>query len=251
MSILLLPPNHTDDDSAIWRAAIARGMKTLRCQQPDRYADELVTIDLDDVFYYGNTLHSARVRESGLKLRVKMLDPNWITAPVIGNALGRWATAMTFEQFERLPEGREVFVKCAHEKWFKPVVTASRVIPGNACQPHDILHVQDVVTFSDEVRCWVVDGRILTWAYYRKNGKTWRDGITAETDEPLSEWCALVALIAPALPRAVVIDVGMIENSRRWHVIEANEPWASGIYDCDPAACLQVILENQRVENTA
>lgn len=60
--ILLLPPNHTVDDSAIWRAALERGMGTRRCQRPEDYSAEVFTIAPEDVFYYGNSSLSENPR---------------------------------------------------------------------------------------------------------------------------------------------------------------------------------------------
>lgn len=235
-SILILPPNHTEDDSAIWRAAITSGMSPLRCQRPEDHAAEIP--EGADVFYYGNTLHYDRVLEAGVKLRARPLNPMWVNRDY--GVLGRGVRAMSRAEFQRLPE-HQFFVKCVHTKWFKPqICTPSTLNPGSS-KPEDILHVQEVVKFLDEVRCWVVDGRIKTWSYYRKNERPWRYG--GGSSDPHYDWAMLVAKVAHALPRATVIDVGLVGD--RWFVIEANEPWASGIYDCDPDECLKVIIADQ------
>lgn len=243
--ILILPPNHTEDDSAIWRAAIACGIKTLRCQKPSGYPAEVVGVPPNDLFYYGNTLHYRRVVEAGVPLRAQMLDPLWPNLVVEYFALfGRGIAAITHGEFSRRRSEEKFFVKCAGEKWFKPLICTPADVPTGSSKEDDVLHVQGVAKFSDEVRCWILNGEIITWSYYRKNGKPWRAGITDAPAQPEWDWVAKTA--ASYLPNAIVVDVGRLESSGTWHLIEANEPWASGIYDCDPDSCLTVIMRNQQ-----
>jgi hypothetical protein len=240
--ILILPPNHTEDDSAIWRAAIARGMSPLRCQQPEGYKDEISPEAT--VFYYGNVLHAHRVIEAGVSLRTHTLDPYWpLRASNDADIFGRPITPITYGEFSKLPYTEQFFVKHTAEKWFKPLVCSPATIQRGSSMDSDILHVQGIVKFVDEVRCFVVGGEICTWSYYRRNGRSWRAGVT-ET-EPSVSWKLLVGAVARFLPDAVVVDVGLIEGDTDWHVIEANEPWASGIYDCDPDECLKAIIKDQ------
>jgi len=42
------------------------------------------------------------------------------------------------------------------------------------------------------------------------------------------------------LPRAVVLDVGVIEDAG-WSVVEANTVTMSGLYDCEPLAVIDVL----------
>ncbi len=44
------------------------------------------------------------------------------------------------------------------------------------------------------------------------------------------------------LPRAVVLDVGVIDG-RGWAAVELNAAWGSGLYGCDAAEALQVLRE--------
>jgi hypothetical protein len=44
------------------------------------------------------------------------------------------------------------------------------------------------------------------------------------------------------LPRAVVVDVGLIAG-RGWAVIEFNAAWGAGLNGCDPEKVLPAILE--------
>jgi hypothetical protein len=50
----------------------------------------------------------------------------------------------------------------------------------------------------------------------------------------------LLATRSPALPPALVVDVGLIEG-RGWAVVEFNLAWCSGLLGADPAAVLGVL----------
>ena len=50
----------------------------------------------------------------------------------------------------------------------------------------------------------------------------------------------ILADVRVPLPRAVVMDVGVIRG-RGWAVVELNAAWGSGIYGCDPTEVLKVL----------
>ena len=51
---------------------------------------------------------------------------------------------------------------------------------------------------------------------------------------------ALLADDRVSLPRATVIDVGIVEGLG-WACVEQNAAWGAGIYGCNAAAVLQVL----------
>lgn len=62
-----------------------------------------------------------------------------------------------------------------------------------------------------------------------------------EEDRALQQFLdTLLADPQVVLPRAVVIDVGMIAD-RGWAVVELNAAWDAGLYGCDPAQVLEVV----------
>jgi hypothetical protein len=247
VNYLILPPNHTADDASIWRAAVRQGWNTVRGRnEPESY--RFAVLPEDKLVYYGNTLHRDRIA-SILTLNARKLDPYWVLGVTQDQVFGRHVFPTTYESVMEAGGDVDLFFKCPHEKWFKPFVGRACQIPTGMMMPHDLLYVQDVINFIDEVRLWVKDGKIVSWSYYIKNGRAWKDGPNDEMGFPM-EWSYLVQLCMDSrkLPRSVVIDVGRVECTdprREWYVIEANEPWASGIYDSNPESCLEVIVANQ------
>lgn len=90
--------------------------------------------------------------------------------------------------------------------------------------------VAEVVSFNSEVRCFVLDGRVLDVAIYEG---------CANLAEAGAFVLALIEVME--LPRAVVIDVGFIAG-RGWAVIEFNAAWGAGLNGCDPERSLSAIL---------
>ena len=236
---LILPKRHTVDDAAIWLAAVKRGLKTHRTHLRDGIIDDLpADADKNSLYYYGNTLQI--LESKGLFATVR-LDPLWVYEVNQLYIFGRLIDVDSFKNLKYYNVNKKLFVKCVHEKWFTPTICFPKDLISEASKPDDLVHIQDVVEFTQEVRCFCLNGEIVTYSYYRKNGQLWSAGIT--DTPPLPRWEWLVKEASKALPDSIVIDVGLIGSE--WYVIEANEPWASGLYDCDPDKVLEVILAGQ------
>jgi hypothetical protein len=76
--------------------------------------------------------------------------------------------------------------------------------------------------FAAEVRCFVLDGRILDCAVY--DGDL---GVRVNDASALAEHVAQT----PGMPRAVVVDIGLIADDG-WAVIEFNAAWGAGLNGC-------------------
>jgi hypothetical protein len=126
-----------------------------------------------------------------------------------------------------------VFVKPTMPKQFRGAVYRSAEEIGQECRglkPETPVFVAEVVSFTAEVRCFVLEGRVLDAAVYEGNAD-------------LAEAVAFVAALISAmeLPRIVVVDVGFIVG-RGWAVIEFNAAWGAGLNGCDPEKVLPAIL---------
>ena len=137
------------------------------------------------------------------------------------------------------------FVKPAEGKVFEPKVYASGADLPTLDQVGDIpVLISDLVTFTLEVRCFVLEGTVVTASPY------WRDGALAQDAD--GSWPFLAGEEAEALgfartvlehpgvasPPAFVLDVG-ITSEHGWAVIEGNPCWGAGLYGCDPWEALQ------------
>jgi hypothetical protein len=84
------------------------------------------------------------------------------------------------------------------------------------------LLVSDPVDLTAEARCFILDGTVLDCACYEGSADLAAAG-TFATDVATST----------ALPRAVVLDVGVLRGGR-WVVIEFNAAWGAGLNGCKP-----------------
>ncbi len=134
------------------------------------------------------------------------------------------------------------FVKPANDKLF-PAQVYERW-EDVACAPYvspmcPVL-VSDIVSFDAEVRCYVLDRKVITASAYHVAG-----GIPRRFDvtKGASAWLSLMLKDRSVdMPSSVVIDVGLIHR-RGWVVIEANQLYASGVYEeADGVAILPAIL---------
>jgi hypothetical protein len=219
----------------IWRAAIRSGWSTERIHD---VIPPSVFEGASKVRYYGNTLHASRIADT-LPFTFTPLDLTVLTK-----------TPLTKRRVEmiRLDSltviDKPTFIKPAQEKWFPARVYQPGELPApeGGTLPSDLIYVQDPIDMINEVRCFCLDGKILTASYYRIGHEYCPVGID-EVDRPkvLDE---MVAELAPMYPRGVVLDFAYT-SGRKWAFIEPNEAWASGVYGCDPERYLEVIEASQ------
>lgn len=92
----------------------------------------------------------------------------------------------------------------------------------------------EVVSIRAEARSFVLDGLVQTCALYEGTGDV---DVAAKT-------CERVAM-ALDLPRASVLDVGLLDNGE-WVFIEANAAWGAGLNGCDAHQVLACIAAASR-----
>lgn len=87
--------------------------------------------------------------------------------------------------------------------------------------PETAVFVSEPVALSAEARTFVIEGRVLDVAVYEGKREASAEGtfVTALTH-------------AMALPRTVVVDVGLIDG-RGGAVVEFNAAWGAGLNGCD------------------
>lgn len=235
MTTLLLSQRHTEDDQALWRAAIARGWNVERAR-----GIRVPEIADDDIVIYVEALF----------------------APAIAKAIGRqlldppedWLVNLPFAYRNRevrlttLGEARSLehpaFVKPPNDKSFP-----ANVYPTGAALPNEFddgmsVLVATPVRWIDEFRCFLLNGKVRTISPYLRQGKVARETDYSATAAELAGATAFAELVAAdklsKVPDAIVLDVGQLEGLG-WAVVEANGAWGSGIYGCDPDAVLDVI----------
>jgi len=241
MATLILPPRHTDDTIALWRAALASSWRTERLAS---LRSDLPPIEDGDIAIYGEPFFAQTVARQTSR---RLLSPpdDWLTK-LPHSLLHRVVRYLS------LAEARDItvpaFIKPADEKCFPARVYANGSELPSKGELDDLLPclVSDPVRWESEFRCFMLDNRVATVSVYSRNGDIAQDdeGDWPAPNEEMNGAKAIAEKAADVsrdiLPRSVVIDVGWI-SGMGWGVIEANASWGSGIYGCDPSIVLEVV----------
>jgi hypothetical protein len=239
MPTLLLSARQTDDAQLLWRACITAKWDVVRV-----HGWQVPSLRASDVVVYGEPLFAQHVAQTlGLRLVEPPLD--WLPR-LPARWRGRDVELTALADARKV--GQRAFIKPADAKCFDARVYSSGAeLPAPGPLPEDLpVLVQEVVDWTMEFRCFVLDRGVAAVSAYWRDGKLAKsdDGVWTATDKEIEEasrFCKSVLLeSAVSIPEAVVLDVGMIRN-HGWAVVECNAAFASGIYGCDPVAVLPVL----------
>lgn len=119
------------------------------------------------------------------------------------------------------------------------------------------------VKFELEIRCFVRNNRLLTYSPYMLNMEPIelideKDTYWSVPVPQLRDWnyfhlCSNIEdfmnemLDNVDFPKSCVVDIGLIDqgssyiDNYKWAVVELNNPFSSGLYDCDPAQVLRCL----------
>ena len=247
-NLLILPVEHTKEDQAIWREALRRGWKTLRFNPS--IPEEIGQYDM--VRYYGNVLHKQRI-EKYIPIHFKPISPTMLSDLHV-SWTGREIKSMKYSELEN-PLSQDRFVKCADIKWIQAGVYPASFdhrFEWKGMHSDDLIYVQEPFEFINELRCFVVGREVVTASWYRKNKEICIENVPITDDDftavvPRANTFNLTSVMREffsPLPDGVVLDFGN-DCHGRWTLIEANEAWASGLYDCDPEKVFDAIIESQ------
>jgi hypothetical protein len=233
-----------------------RGLTLVVTDKPDVERDALAAAWADagghvlrlGRFWEPPPLEASRVRVYGAdsycqvlaqKLGLELISPDDdLVLRLPPRLLGRVVGASTLESAAALTY--PVFLKTLVPKLIRSRVYASadELAAGARGLPDDTaLMASEVVAFTAEVRCWVLEGEVLTLACYE-----------GEADEPALEAARKLAAEAAgdaAVPSPCVLDLGFVAG-RGWVVIEANAAWGAGLNGCDPAAAARCVARASR-----
>lgn len=236
MPTLILSPRHTEDSQRLWRAAGQLGWPTERLSSW-RIPPDLRLIP-DPVIYVEALMAPTLAEEFG----VTLVEPpdDWL--PLLPDEYRQRAVKLTTLGDARTnPTPR--FVKPPNDKSFAASVYRGDELPKEFSDDMSVL-VADVVQWQKEFRCFVLNRQLQTFSVYLRDGVLQKDAGYTSTHEEDAQVTAFVnrVLSDPRvnLPRAVVMDVGVIWN-HGWAVVELNAAWASGLYGCDETKVLEVL----------
>ncbi len=235
--MLVMPGRRTSTMELLAVEAAGRGMVVA--------AAEEVSAAPGPAYWYGGPVAGARLAG---RLGFALLEPadDWL-AELPEEFTGREVRAATV--LDAWAIERPTFVKPPRDKSFPAdVYTEGSRLPAGL-DPDTPVLLSDVVTFAAEYRLFLLDGQIAAGSRYAVFGRLdphpldEQGPVAAEITEFVGR---LVAAAGPALPSAVVVDVGQLLDTyrpgHRWAVVEANMAWFSHAYAADPARVLDVVL---------
>jgi hypothetical protein len=239
MATLLLSARQTDDAQKLWRACIAEKWEVVRV-----HGWRVPEISSKDVTVYGEPLFAHHVAQS---LGLQLLEPPIDWLPKLPQ---RWRCRDV--RLMTLAEARKTttrsFIKPADEKCFDARVYSTGAqlpAPGPLREDLPVL-VQEIVQWTTEFRCFVLDRKLLTASPYWHNGQlaksedgSWSGG-NDQLEDAISFCDSVLNDETVSLPDAIALDVGIIQN-RGWAVVECNAAFSSGIYGCDPIEVLRIL----------
>lgn len=234
---LLLNNRYNYSTNDIYKAAINVGWN------PERIHDfnlKQMMEGYETFRYYGNTVQQAFLKD---QLPIKFIDfPRQIL--LFQDYAKREVSLIKFEEL-RQPIIERKFIKPTYEKWFDArIYEVGETITGTPPHNDDLIYVSEIIDIIDEVRCFCLNGEILTSSYYRINKEVEMKPFDDRLSKTLIEFYVKELFNTGLIKGGIVLDFGRMNNNS-WCFIEANEAWASGIYDCDPVKCLEVIVNSQ------
>lgn len=243
MPALILSSRYTTDSQILRLAAQELGWETLRLDG-EQIPEWFDSSDGQIALFYT----PPRAFDVAAQLSRTLLGCNleWVIGlPDV--LLRRQIRQMTLAEAMMLPGS--AFVKHAISKAFPAGIHDSARLANVAANvPRDsLVHVAEPVAWSVEYRCFIANRKVAALSPYRRHRQIIDDHanrLGASQDEENAARNFALSVVQDSsitCPPAFVLDVGTIVN-RGWAVVEVNECWASGIYSCDPAAVLSVLL---------
>lgn len=233
---LFLTPRHTTDAQALWRAASVLGWQVERLtgwHVPEEYRRIP-----KPVLYLEGLMAPMLAQEFGLEL----LEPpeDWLPN-LPENYRKRTLRLSDLGTARRLTEPH--FIKPPNDKSFPAAVYLGKDLPAEFPADMPVL-ISEVVRWTVEFRCFLLDRRIRSFSVYLRNGVLQRDSGFRHSPEEERELTTFMEVflgdVQVPLPRGAVVDCGILEG-KGWAVVEQNAAWGSGIYGCDPVEVLQVL----------
>lgn len=226
-SLLLIVPEKADPERDLvadaWRDAKGSVLSLTRFWDPPEVDPALVRV-------YGNDTFCLVLAQ---KLALDLVSPDdlhLVKAP--REIVKRRVHSATVDSLLDITQERfPAFVKPVMPKQFPSRVYASAEELSQAT--HGLTTgsqavVSEIVAFTAEVRAFVLDGEVMTCAFYEGSG-----------DLAAAASFATDAARAMDLPRTCVVDVGLAGGE--WMLVECNATWGAGLNGCDATRVVSCI----------
>ena len=231
-------------------AAAKRGGLDVRPLSPDP-DDALSLTEKDGVAWYVPGGFAAALMARGTRLRLFGPTPEWFAGLPVG-LTGRRLHLTDGSGAMALLEAGPRMVKLADGKrrgfsatWMASADDLRHMLATAALSLDVELLVGDAwLELDSEYRVFASGREVLTCSPYLVQGEGWSRDLSLHRASFHKEAASFVADALTELdtvPPCVVLDVGRAADGG-YALIEANSPWSSGIYGCDPDAVLAAVL---------
>jgi len=244
--LLLLDYRCHADISDIKKAAYKAGWET-RQTNKFQVADHIRGYDL--VRYYGNTIHAAQI-EDQLPFTFSKIDYSALAK--IPQCTNRNIHYHNFGDLKQ-PITKDIFIKPVREKLFDARIYKKGETITESPPLDSKIYISDIIDFRNEVRCFILDGKVATSSLYIIGKEIYSD-ITENAN--FDKWIddteipQIVEFICSkfAMPRGFVIDFGVTAD-RKLSIVEFNEAPFCSLYHCNPDKCLDAIIASVEDKN--
>lgn len=204
----------------------------------------------DDVAWWMNAQHAARVLRSTPHISFVAPGPRWLST-VPQELTKRDILTSTVRNFLDAPPAGSFWVKPAEAKidgfeaGWRDAGETQKVISAVGLPMESFLQWTPTrLDINWEHRFYVLNGEVLTGSPYLVDGVTYYDGASWDKyDEALEYVQNAVKILEGNQPPAYTLDVGL-DAQLGWLVIEGNPAWSSGIYGCDPQKVVRVLANS-------
>ncbi len=247
-TLLLLHNRYSYSALDIEKVAKLRGWTVVRINDFN-VAEVIAKFPVHKVIYYGDTIQLPRILPQ-LPITPYNLSQQLLSSlPEISK---RQVTSCAFWQLIQ-PFNQEMFCKPFGDKFFEAKVyhigqtielDHQDFIPSKG-RENDLVQLSPRIEITNEVRCFCLNGEILTSSWYRIEGKVVMGNCENVLDEFLiRELRGYVKKIYETysyeFPPGTVLDFAW-SKELGWFLLEQNQAWASSIYSCNPEKCLDVV----------
>lgn len=236
---IILSPRFSSDSQDLWRAANKCNWnihRAINYSQPE---------DISDCCCYGELTFCDIMAE---RCQLSLLDPSNYFLKYLPKRFTKrdicGCDKDDFEYYFNLYKSK-VFVKPANDKVFQyGVYHKASDVPLKYLSDDCPILLSNVVEWETEIRLYCLDGRVSTAASYRYIGDLPEEQEIKEATEFGEQVLSYSSFALNGLPSAVVLDVGRI-TGEGWAVVEANQAYASGIYEgADPEKVLEIVYRS-------
>lgn len=239
MNTLILSPRHSSDSQALWQACI----KTNEWNTHRAYRYN-TNHGSGDPCVYGEMQFCDIVAE---RLGLGLIEPpNDFLPELPRQYTKRSIDIVPHKKLKNI--NRRAFYKPANDKVFHHgVYEKGSDVPSKYIDEDCPVLISDVVNFTHEFRCYVLDRKVITYSIYEWPGSFYNPSDvlslhnSGSRDDALKFAEDVVKDSKVKIPSALAVDVGLTEDNK-WMVIEANQVYASGIYhEADANKILPII----------